>query len=99
MKNFSISFIKIVKYYPRFNFADLLKQTDSNDEKVYFTKEDEKIMSKLMKKIQESNENQMNKDEKEVKMPKEELQKIFSNYRVTYNEALLKEILIWRKKN
>ncbi|CAD8143515.1 unnamed protein product [Paramecium octaurelia] len=99
MKNFSISLIKIVKYQPRFNFADLLKQKDQGDEKLYFTKEDEKIMSKLMKKIQESNENQIEKDENELKIPKEELQKIFSKYRVTYNEALLKEILMWRKNN
>ncbi|CAD8058298.1 unnamed protein product [Paramecium sonneborni] len=93
-----ISFIKFLKYRPRFYFADL-KKYKYGDEKAYFTKEDEQMLSQLMKKIQQNDDNQLYQQENEKKYPKEELQKILSNHNVTYNEALLRQILMWRKKN
>lgn len=40
MNRFLVTLTRIPKYQPRFGFADVLKDKDKGDEKVYFTKED-----------------------------------------------------------
>ncbi|CAD8211321.1 unnamed protein product [Paramecium pentaurelia] len=96
MNKFLITLARIPKCQPRFGFADILKDKDKGDETVYFTKEDQKLMSKLLKKMKENNDKQKSSSSNE-KEDKEDLQKILSRYKINYTDALIDEVLNWKK--
>ncbi|CAD8087728.1 unnamed protein product [Paramecium primaurelia] len=96
MNKFLITLARIPKCQPRFGFADVLKDKDKGDEKVYFTKEDQKLMQKLLKKMKENNEKPKSSGSND-KEDKEDLQKIFSRYKINYTDALIEEVLNWKR--
>ncbi|CAD8165428.1 unnamed protein product [Paramecium pentaurelia] len=98
MNKLLISIAKIPIYQPRFSFNKVLKDKDKGDEKQFFSKEDQKLMSKLIKKMKEANEHPQASTSNSQE-DKDELQKIFSRYKVNYTDAMIEEILNWKKSD
>ncbi|CAD8190771.1 unnamed protein product [Paramecium octaurelia] len=98
MNKLLIGITRIPKYQPRFSFSKALKDKDKGDEKAFFSKEDQKLMSKLIKKMKEASEHPQTAGSNNAE-DKEELQKIFNRYRVNYTDALIEEILNWKRSD
>ncbi|CAD8121935.1 unnamed protein product [Paramecium sonneborni] len=98
MNKFLINFARITKYQPRFSFSKAFKDKDKGDEKAFFTKEDQKLMSQLIKKMKDASEHPPQSANNHHD-DKEELQKIFNRYKVTYTDALIEEIINWKKSD
>ncbi|KAM3133368.1 hypothetical protein pb186bvf_014529 [Paramecium bursaria] len=76
---------------PRYAFVQKLGEKEKGDEKAFFNKQDQAKVKKLAKKLGDSDKKYQDNPDKE------ELQTILSRYKVTYTEALVEELLKWKK--
>ena len=67
------------------------------DEKVYFDKQDQQTLQKLLKKLQDQ-EKQQKAEENSADKQADALKKLLKDHKIAENQEFINDLLEWRKK-
>ena len=89
-----------MRHLPMATFATKKGPLDGKqkgDEKVYFDKQDQQTLQKLLKKLQDQ-EKQQKAEENSADKHADALKKLLKDHKIAENQEFINDLLEWRKK-